>query len=155
MKTICFCLALMMNTALLYAGNGDLIVNGNLGVGINPPANKLDVAGNLKLSGPLSTIFTTGFNNTTHVGGVQFVTPNNGATTILTPTNQTGASIDSTLTLGGFGYFNSNHVNLRVSGNLGLSSWVRPDSVTNLAGIYGRDEGIYTCLYQEFRSTIR
>jgi hypothetical protein len=46
MKTISFCLALLMHTTLLYAADGDLIVNGKLGVGSTNPSYKLEISGN-------------------------------------------------------------------------------------------------------------
>ena len=36
-------------SGILYAANGDLIVNGNLGVGTSSPASKAEVNGNLKV----------------------------------------------------------------------------------------------------------
>src|SRR5262249_40861240 len=58
---------------------------GGVGIGTATPTQKLDVAGNLRLSGSRSVIFTQGDNNTTHVGGLQLITPDNGGTFVITP----------------------------------------------------------------------
>jgi hypothetical protein len=41
-------------TGVLYAANGDLIVNGNLGVGTSAPGAKADINGNLKVNGTVT-----------------------------------------------------------------------------------------------------
>ena len=52
MKTGLFALILIMFTStLLYAGTGDLIVNGKIGAGISSPTEAVDVNGNIKASG--------------------------------------------------------------------------------------------------------
>ncbi len=112
----------------LYNRNGSdagvlvLKASGNVGIGTAAPGAKLDVAGNILLSGGRSTILTTGDNTTTDRGGIQFVTYDNGTTNIWTPTDQGGYPKDSTIRLGGFGSFNSNTLNLAVSGAMGIGT---------------------------------
>lgn len=109
--------------ALNSGTNGLLMTiqdNGNVGIGTASPAQRLEVAGNLKLSGGRTTIFTQGDNNTTHVGGVQFLTNDNGVTNLWTPTDPSGTPLNATIRLGGFGLFNNNIVNLQVSGSVGI-----------------------------------
>lgn len=102
--------------------NGNLIVSGNVGIGTASPGQKLGVVGNIKMSNGRSTIFTQGDNNTTHVGGFQFLTYDNGVDNVWTPTDQNGSTVNSSIRLGGFGTFNSNTVNLLVSGNVGIGT---------------------------------
>jgi len=45
--------ALFLVTGILYAADGDLIVNGNLGVGTSTPAAKAEVNGNMVVDGNL------------------------------------------------------------------------------------------------------
>lgn len=51
MKLMVFMVGLMLMGANLYAADGDLIVNGNVGVGTTTPTQKLDVNGNVKGTG--------------------------------------------------------------------------------------------------------
>jgi hypothetical protein len=46
-----------------FAANGDLIVDGNLGVGTSTPGAKVEVSGNIKLSGASPTYTITNVNN--------------------------------------------------------------------------------------------
>lgn len=121
---------LRLGTTATAGGNPDvrmsILTNGNVGIGTATPSQMLDVAGNIRMSGTRSVLLTQGDNGTTHVGGVQFLTPNNGTTMVLTPTNASGAPVNSTVTLGGFGNFNSNTVGLGVSGNLGVGQLYNP-----------------------------
>ena len=52
-KMFALLLVILWNSTLLYAADGDLIVNGNLGAGTTTPAEKLDVNGNAKVAGSL------------------------------------------------------------------------------------------------------
>jgi hypothetical protein len=56
-------------TGIVYAGNGDLIVNGNLGVGTSTPGAKAEVNGSLKVDGTVT-------NNGETVNGSSTVTNN-------------------------------------------------------------------------------
>lgn len=110
-----------------------------------------NVAGNLKLSGQRSVIFTTGDNSTSDVGGFQFLTYNNGVNTILTPTDQNGNPVNSTLDLGGFGNYNSNTVSLAVSGALAVGiatsdSWLEVNGNAHIGNdlILTRTDGFNT-----------
>lgn len=128
--------AVGVNDALSYAlftSGADTNAAGTpqirVGIGTAAPSQMLDVAGNIRMSGTRSVLLTQGDNNTTHVGGVQFLTPNNGTTLIMTPTDAAGAAVNnSTVTLGGFGNFNTNTVGLGVSGNLGVGRVYGPPS---------------------------
>jgi hypothetical protein len=92
-----------------------------VGIGTTSPGQKLEVSGNIKMSGTRSVLFTQG-DSAAHVGGVQFLTYDNGVDNVWTPTNQYGTPLDSNIRLGGFGSFNSNTVNLLVSGNVGIGT---------------------------------
>ncbi len=91
--------------------------NGNVGIGTTTNINQaLVVDGNIKMTGQRSVLFTQGDNNTTQVGGVQFLTYDNGLHNVWTPTDENGVTATSTISLGGHGNFNSNTVNLYVTG---------------------------------------
>lgn len=61
MKSLIVLIAGIMITATnLYAANGDLIINGNLGVGTATPTAKVDVNGNIQLSGDYNVITRKG-----------------------------------------------------------------------------------------------
>ncbi len=105
--------------------------SGNVGIGNTNPGAKLDVTGNLLLSGSRSTIFTTGDNTTTHRGGIQIVTYNNGVDMVWTPTNQSGTPINGAIHFGGGGFFNSNLVGFSTSGNVGIGPLITGASSIN------------------------
>ena len=117
-------------TNAMYVG-----ASGNVGIGTNSPSYLLDVHGNIALTGNRSVIFTSGDNVTTHRGGVQFLTYNNGVTNIWTPTDQYGTPQNSTIRFGGFAAFNSTTVNLAVSGNVGIGT---TDPVTYKLAVVGK-----------------
>ena len=50
---------LFLITGIVYAANGDLIVNGNLGVGTSTPAEKAQINGNMIVDGNLGVGTTT------------------------------------------------------------------------------------------------
>jgi len=56
-------------TGVLYAANGDLIVNGNLGVGTTTPAAKAEVNGNMIVGGTLTVQGNLVTNGSTTLGG--------------------------------------------------------------------------------------
>lgn len=82
----------------------------------------LNVDGNLQLNRQRSTIFTQGEYFSTHRGGIQFLTFDNGNTFVFQPTNAQGTAVNSTLRLGGFGSFSTNTVGLAVSGKAGIGT---------------------------------
>ena len=95
---------------------------GNLGVGTPSPGQKLDVVGNIKMSGARTKLFYRG-DVDAHIGSLGFYSPNGGATAIITPYDSAGANLAaSSIQFGGFGSFESNTVNLSVSGNLGIGT---------------------------------
>jgi hypothetical protein len=59
MKLIILAVGLLLVGTNLYAADGDLIVNGNVGVGTLTPQAKVDVVGGIKVSSP-SFYVTTG-----------------------------------------------------------------------------------------------
>ena len=121
-------------------------------VGTSTTAAALTVNGNLYLAGnggrPI--LFTTGDNNTTHVGGLQFLTPSNGSLYELDQTNEFGTPLSSaTFSFGGFNVFNNQILSVKVSGTLTSSSTL---SVWNGAlgsgGIKGYSDGGTTQTFQ-------
>lgn len=60
---------LFLCTGILYAGNGDLIVNGNLGVGTTTPQGKAEVNGNMTIDGDTTMKGNTTTNGNTIVNG--------------------------------------------------------------------------------------
>lgn len=127
----------------LTSGSNIYYNNGNVGIGTQTPSQKLELTGNLKLSAGRSVIFTTGDNTTTHVGGVQFLTDDNGVDNIWTPTDQTGTPLNSNIRLGGMGLFNNNVVNLLVSGSVGIGT-TNPQYLLSVKGTVGAEEFIVT-----------
>jgi hypothetical protein len=63
MKAIIIFLGLILTAAPLYAGNGDLIVNGNLGVGTTGPGTLLHIYGNGYWSSGIRTEYNGGGGN--------------------------------------------------------------------------------------------
>lgn len=104
--------------------------NGNVGINNISPQARLDVNGNLLLSGTHSTIFTTGDGPVGHRGGLQLVTYAKGGNFLVTPTDQTGKTLDSAVRFGGWGFFNTNTVSLLVSGNVGVKTANAPQAVS-------------------------
>jgi hypothetical protein len=58
---------LLLLGANVYAASGDLIVNGNLGVGTSTPSQKAEINGNLKVDGSLCV--GSSCTSTLHVSG--------------------------------------------------------------------------------------
>jgi hypothetical protein len=79
-------------TGIVYAGNGDLIVNGNLGVGTSTPGAKAEVNGNLKVDG---TITTSGANGNLTVNGSSTVSGSSTVTQNLTINGNVGIGTSS------------------------------------------------------------
>jgi len=74
-----------------------------------------------RFNGARSTIFYHG-DTAAQVGGLQIVGAGSGAGVILTPTDNSGAPVNQSVSLGGFGAFNGNTVGLWVSGNVGIGT---------------------------------
>jgi hypothetical protein len=70
---------LSLFTDSIFAANGDLIVNGNLGVGTAAPAAKAEIGGNLTVDGDLITKGSTSLGGNTTVNGNLFT---NGSATV-------------------------------------------------------------------------
>src|SRR5262249_47347899 len=94
--------------------------DGNVGIGTMGSGQKLDIAGNIQMSGVRTKLFYRG-DSDSHIGSLAFYSPDGGVTAIITPYNSTGGNIaNSTIRFGGFGSFESNTVNFTVSGNVGI-----------------------------------
>jgi microcystin-dependent protein len=65
---------LLFNAGILYAANGDLIVNGNLGVGTSAPASKAEVNGNMVVDGNLGVGTSTPAQKLSVAGTIQSTT---------------------------------------------------------------------------------
>jgi hypothetical protein len=105
-----------LSTLMFISGSG------SVGIGTTDPGQKLDVLGNIKMSGVRTKLFYRG-NVDAHIGSLAFYSPNGGRTAIITPHDGAGGNIaNSTIQLGGFGSFDSNTVNLNVSGNVGIGT---------------------------------
>ena len=104
------------------SGTAMTIANGNVGIGASNPTQRLDVNGNIKMSGVRTKLFYRGDINT-HVGSLGLYSHDGGRTAVITPYDSNGANLtDSTIRLGGFGNFEANRVSLQVSGNLGVGT---------------------------------
>jgi hypothetical protein len=82
----------------------------------------LNVAGDLKLSGKRTKLFYRG-DADTHIGSLAFYSPDGGKTAIITPYDSLGNNLAaSAIRFGGFGSFESNIVDLAVSGKVGIGT---------------------------------
>ena len=106
-------------------GAGNLLLQptqGSVGIGTPSPKQKLEVAGNIQMSGQRTKLFYRG-DNDSHVGSLAFYSPDGGKTAIITPHDGVGNELpNSTVRLGGFGNFESNTVGLAVSGRVGIGT---------------------------------
>ncbi len=102
------------------AGGGTGYFAGNVGIGTSTPRSALEVNGNIQMSGVRTKLFYRGDNSDgTHTGSLGLYTGNGGLTAIITPYGATGNLLpNSTISLGGFGAYESNTVNLQVSGEV-------------------------------------
>lgn len=104
-----------LNDVITIAGGGNA---GAVGIGTANPGARLDVAGNIKMSGPRTKLFYRG-DTDGHIGSLALYSPDGGRTAIITPYGGTGEPLPaSTVSLGGFGNFDTNTVSLRVSGDV-------------------------------------
>jgi len=110
---------------------------GSVGIGTTAPGAKLDVNGNIRMSGARTVLFWHG-DTAAHVGGVQIVGLGNN-NVILTPTDNSGNPVNGSFMLGGQGTFNSQTVGLLLTGNLGVNTGTPQVrlSVTGASGGYG------------------
>jgi hypothetical protein len=98
------------------------LVKGNIGIGTAEPRQKLEIKGNIQLSGVRTKLFYRG-DSDDHIGSLSFSTIDKGGTAIITPCDDTGANLsNSTIVLGGFKDFKENKVNLSVSGRVGIGT---------------------------------
>ena len=95
---------------------------GKVGIGMTTPGQKLEVNGNIKMSGGRTKLFYRG-DIDSHIGSLAIYSPDGGITAIITPYDSAGGNIaNSAIRLGGFGSFDSNTVNLAVSGKVGIGT---------------------------------
>ena len=133
----------LANSTVRFGGFGsfesntvNLNVSGNVGIGTPTPGQRLDVNGNIKMSGVRTKLFYRG-DVDTHIGSLALYSPDGGNTAIITPYNSTGGNIaNSTIRFGGFGSFESNTVNLNVSGNVGIGT-TNPQAKLDVTGTGG------------------
>jgi hypothetical protein len=106
-------------------GAGNLLLQptqGSVGIGTPSPKQKLDVAGNIKMSGQRTKLFYRG-DSDSHVGSLALYSPDGGKTAIITPYDSAGNELpNSTVRLGGFGNFDTDKVSLAVSGRVGIGT---------------------------------
>lgn len=124
-----------LNLAESGVADGRLFIQagGNVGISTTSPADKLDVAGNIKMSGVRTKLFYRG-DADAHVGSLGFYSPDGGRTAIITPYDSRGADIpNSSVRLGGFGSFDTSAVSLLVSGNVGIGT-ANPSAKLEVAG---------------------
>ncbi len=120
---------LFLSAGILYAANGDLIVNGNLGVGTSTPASKAEVNGNLKVDG---TVTSNG------------ETVNGNAT--MTSATISGSAIISTATISSATVTG----NATVNGNLGVGT----STPTQKLDVNGNVKGTGLCIGSNCTSTL-
>ncbi len=131
MITVVFVMSFLI-TGILYAGNGDLIVNGNLGVGTSTPAAKAEVNGDMIVDGS-STVKgnTTTNGNTTTVGN----TIVNGNLGVGTSTPAGKAEVNG---------------NMIVDGNLGVGT----TTPTQKLDVNGKVKGTGLCIGSNCTTTL-
>ncbi len=119
-----------LNDVITIAGGGNA---GAVGIGTANPGARLDVAGNIKMSGPRTKLFYRG-DTDGHIGSLALYSPDGGRTAIITPYGGTGEPLPaSTVSLGGFGNFDTNTVSLHVSGHIGIGT-ASPANRLDVAG---------------------
>ena len=113
----------------VYAGDGDLVIDGKLGVGTTNPDTKLDVNGEIKLSPPVSNLRDA--NGETYMS---FGAATNGADNQFVLIGSLGAATGNKT--GYFGIATNNRERVRVdnAGNVGIGT-VTPTPY--LSGTYG------------------
>ena len=107
------------NSSGAFAGGMIWQGSGAIGIGTQSPTAMLQVAGDIRMSGSRSRLFYQG-DTAAQAGGIQITGLGAGFGPILTPTDNSGATISFPFSLGGFGAFNSNTVGLNVSGAVGI-----------------------------------
>lgn len=116
---------------LLTAGSSSLWTDGGtntyltsttdeVGIGTTAPTEKLDVNGNIKMSGTRSKLFFKG-DAAAHRAGLGLHGLGGGASIYVLPTNNAGTYVNSTMYFGSTGAFTSSTVNVSVNGNLTCS----------------------------------
>jgi len=96
------------------------------------------IQGNIRMTGTRTTLFYRG-DSDAQEGGLQICGVGDG-NIILTPTDNSGTTVSKSILLGGFGAFNSNLVNLYVSGNVGIGT-SSPTAKLQVAGNVILDNG--------------
>ncbi|WP_298269788.1 hypothetical protein [Geobacter sp.] len=132
MKTLVLLISgILIAATNLYAANGDLVVNGNLGVGTTTPAAKIDVNGNVQLSG--------NYNITTRKGLLMMGTTDGSVIDPNTPNT-------ADLLLGGIGFVGNGYqtAELTFRAGWGFEMVDRSDEIPDLN--YARDAKFYTDL---------
>ncbi len=95
-------------------------LSGNIKIGAPALSDQaLNVAGSIRMAGGRSVIYYDGDGGAGERGGFSILGAPASSSMIFTPTDNSGAFIDGTIKLGGFGNYNNNIVNLAVSGKIG------------------------------------
>jgi len=128
--------AAFFTAGILHAANGDLVVNGNLGVGTPTPAAKAEINGNMIVDGNLGVGTTTPSAKAEINGNVKVngTITNNGETVTGTVTSK-GQTVNGNVSVTG-----NATVNGTVNGQSGLC--VGSDCTTTLHGLHASG-GLY------------
>lgn len=103
--------ALLLISTKIYAGSGDMVVNGNLGVGTGTPGAKLDVNGNINIKGGSSAYYGWGEIplNTITVGDLDYDRPNKSTSPLFRINEHAGLSLSAHSYYGGIRFYNQGY----------------------------------------------
>jgi len=119
-------IVLLCHTGYIFAANGDLIVNGNLGVGTASPESKAEINGNMKVDGNMTVQGNLVTSSTSTLGGNTAITGNlvtTGTTTIGGNATITGNLITNGTTT--------------LNGNLGINGTVKTSNTDQKINVTG------------------
>lgn len=114
-KTLILMLGFLLIGINLYAADGDLIVEGNVGIGTTAPNTKVDIAGDIALRAGAFTAVNVN-NNNINIGGTSFIRIT-GPTAAFTITGISGG-VDGKVVI----LYNATTYNMTVANNSTMST---------------------------------